>query len=370
MPRRGDSDHARGWLAGRRLTVALCVLCLGACATAPLVVATGSTKPTDVLGRVETRTDTAPAPSAALVADSAALDAGAAPATTAAAPTAAPASTAPPPATRPPLAAGQQDLALAINGVNRTFLAVVPAPAPAPRPLTIVLHGIGGRGSSMRSMGFEPLGAASGTVFVYPDGLNGAWNDGRPGMDPVASAMGDDLAFLNGIIDEMVGRAGVDPAKVTIVGFSNGSFMAARAACELSGKVVGVALVAGAGGADLSASCKPKQSLAVLFVNGTADGVVPYNGGRVADYAGRKRGMAVPVKDAMQFWSERSACTGTTETPVRAALSVTLVEAQHCAPRMAVSQYRVNGGAHEWYRVQGFDTTQVVWNFLSTKPYA
>ena len=34
-----------------------------------------------------------------------------------------------------------------------------------------------------------------------------------------------------------------------------------------------------------------------------------------------------------------------------------MVEAQACTPGSPVVHYRVTGGVHEWFRIQGFDTT-------------
>jgi len=31
---------------------------------------------------------------------------------------------------------------------------------------------------------------------------------------------------------------------------------------------------------------------------------------------------------------------------------------------------RVAGGVHEWFRIQGFDTTKVVWDFLAANSLA
>ena len=88
--------------------------------------------------------------------------------------------------------------------------------------------------------------------------------------------------------------------------------------------------------------------------------------GQVADNQGRKRGMALSVTDFVSFWSSTSQCKGMRETPIKAALSITKVEAQACTPGSSLVHYRVNGGVHDWFRVQGFDTTSAVWEFLST----
>ena len=235
----------------------------------------------------------------------------------------------------------------------------------------IVLHGVNGRGANMRTMGFEPSATTNGTVVVYPDALGGSWNDGRVGMEPMQPGMvTDDVAFLRSLIDEMVSRANVDETRVAVAGFSNGAMMASRVACEMPDRVHGIALVGGTGGQNYAQVCKPLRSVPIVEVHGTNDPIVPYAGGKVADNQGHKRGSVLSVPEFMSFWSSTCHCAGTRETSIKAALAVTMIEAQSCTLGSPVVQYRVNGGSHEWFRIQGFDTTKVIWDFLAANTFA
>ena len=270
-----------------------------------------------------------------------------------------------------PLAVGATEQQLPVGGFTRNYLAVVPPVTAKPRSLLIVLHGVNGRGANMRAMGFEPSAAPNGTVVVYPDALGGSWNDGRAGMEPMQAGMvTDDVVFLRALIDEMVTRANVDATRVAVAGFSNGAMMASRVACDMPDRVRGVALVGGTAGQNNAQVCLPSRSVPVVEVHGTSDAVVPYAGGKVADNQGRKRGSVLSVVDFVSFWSRTCHCTGTRETPIKASLAVTMIEAQACTPGSPVVHYRVTGGAHEWFRIQGFDTTKVVWDFLAANSFA
>jgi len=270
-----------------------------------------------------------------------------------------------------PLAVGVTEQQMPVGGFSRNYVVVVPPATAKPRSMLIVLHGVNGRGANMRAMGFEPSAAANGTVVVYPDALGGSWNDGRVGMEPMQPGMvTDDIAFLRALIDEMVSRANVDATRVAIAGFSNGAMMASRVACDMSDRVRGVALVGGTAGTNYAQVCLPTRSVPIVEVHGTSDPIVPYVGGKVADNQGRKRGSVLSVVDFVSFWSGTCHCSGTRETPIKAALAVTMVEAQGCTPGSPVVHYRVAGGAHEWFRVQGFDTTKVVWDFLAANSLA
>jgi polyhydroxybutyrate depolymerase len=223
----------------------------------------------------------------------------------------------------------------------------------------------------MRGLGFEPAAALNSTVVVYPDAIGGSWNDGRIGMEPMQTGMvTDDVAFLRALIDEMVTRANVDATRVAVAGFSNGAMMAGRAACDLADRLRGAAMVGGTAGQNYAQVCVQKRSMPIVEVHGTNDTVVPYLGGNVADNQGRKRGSVISVRDFVSFWSGACHCTGTRETTIKAALAVTMVESQACTPGSPVVHYRVNGGAHEWFRIQGFDTTKVVWDFVAANAFA
>ena len=270
-----------------------------------------------------------------------------------------------------PLTVGVNEQQMPVGGFSRNYLAVVPPATAKARSLLIVLHGVNGRGANMRTMGFEPSATTNGTVVVYPDALGGSWNDGRVGMEPMQPGMvTDDVAFLRSLIDEMVSRANVDATRVAIAGFSNGAMMASRVACEMPDRVHGIALVGGTGGQNYAQVCKPLRSVPIVEVHGTNDPIVPYAGGKVADNQGHKRGSVLSVPEFMSFWSSTCHCAGTRETSIKAALAVTMIEAQSCTLGSPVVQYRVNGGSHEWFRIQGFDTTKVIWDFLAANTFA
>ena len=246
-------------------------------------------------------------------------------------------------------------------------------PQTKPTSILVVLHGVNARGSSMRSMGFEPPALANGTLVLYPDATGGSWNDGRPGLEPSSQeAIANDVAFLRVLIGHVAARAGVDEKRAGMVGFSNGAMMASRFACDTGDSVRGIALVGGSGGQNITSDgCPNPRATAVVAVQGTNDPVVPYGGGQVADNGGRKRGRVVSAAEFFAFWSGNCHCTGgPQETTIRGALTVTKVEAQNCESGRSVVHYKVNGGSHEWFRFKGFDSTTVIWDFLAANALA
>jgi polyhydroxybutyrate depolymerase len=253
------------------------------------------------------------------------------------------------------LPAGVHEHHVDIDGVGRRWTTVVPADGPA-AGVVVVLHGVGGRGTDMRSAGFEPLAAAKGVVLAYPDAHGGAWNDGRPGADPVVPGpLVDDGRFLRVLVDETVARTGADPRRVAVVGFSSGAVMASRLACDVADRVAAMALVAGTAGQGFDRSCRPGRPMAVMLAAGVSDPVVPYAGGRIANWGTKRRGYVAGVEEVFSFWRSQNGCAST---------QVAGAEARGTDCRSPVVRYRVTGSTHEWYRAPRFDTTNVVWDFV------
>lgn len=258
------------------------------------------------------------------------------------------------------LAAGVHEQQVDVDGVGRRWTIVVP-PGPPPSAVVVVLHGVGGRGADMRSAGFEPLAAGKGVVLAYPDALGGAWNDGRPGADPIGpGAPVDDGRFLRLLIDETVARTGADAGRVAVVGFSNGAVMASRLACDLADRVSALALIAGTAGQGFDRSCRPSRPVAVMMAAGASDPIVPYAGGRIANWGTKRRGYLAGVEELFTFWRAHNGCSSVQTAGVEA-------RGTDCRTGSPVVRYRVSGAAHEWYRAPRFDTTNMVWDFVQRR---
>lgn len=275
-----------------------------------------------------------------------------------------PTTTAAGPTIRP---AGERIVTKVVGGVDRQWTLVVPPNTTESQrlPLLIVLHGVGGKGSGMRRLGFDKLAAPAGYIMAYPDAFGGSWNDGRPGMEPLIGSPVDDVAFLRELISRSVAEAGADPTRVAIAGFSNGALMASRAACDMTDQLASVVLVSGSGPRDMTQRCKPSRALPVMMVFGTADIVVPYEGGQVAAYGGKARGQVASVREVLDTWRGVNGCTNSESVPVASTSPViTAVRGTGC--RADVVHFKVAGGGHDWVTNTSFDTTTEAWRFVST----
>ncbi len=264
-----------------------------------------------------------------------------------------------------PRPAGERTVTAVVGGIERQWTVVVPPNTTDDMrlPMLIVLHGVGGKGTGMRSLGFERFASSSGMVVAYPDANGGSWNDGRPGMDPLVATPADDLAFLREVVRRSVADFGVDPTRVAVAGYSNGALMAARAACDMADSLSAAVLVSGAGPRDVAQRCRPSRPVPVMLVFGTADSVVPYDGGQVAPYAGKARGLVAPVREVLDLWRSANGCASSEQQDLPGAPRL-VVRSSGTGCRAAVVHYRVQGGGHEWVSQPNFDTTSEAWRFV------
>ncbi len=190
--------------------------------------------------------------------------------------------------------------------MEREYLVYVPHDsAGAKRPLLLALHGRLETGEvMMKGSGFNEIAGGRGWVVAYPYGYRRSWADGRDAV-PADKKGVDDVRFLSSLIDSLILRHNVDPERVFVCGYSNGAIMANRLSVEITEKLAGMASVEGdATWADLS-RFPLKKHLPVLFINGTADPIVKYEGGK----GGLLGNYSFPaVEQVLDVWKRFNGC--------------------------------------------------------------
>jgi polyhydroxybutyrate depolymerase len=189
------------------------------------------------------------------------------------------------PPEQPALSSAIQHGAVRVGELERSYLFYAPANLAANPALLFVLHGARGTGRRMRVLTayeFETLADRENFVVVYPDGFERYWNDCRKqGSFSAKTRNVDDVGFIHTLIDRFRGDFGIDAAHVFVMGFSNGGQMAFRLTLELPHEVTAIAAVASNLPTPENWACREAQwPVAVMIVNGTADPVNPYAGGR------------------------------------------------------------------------------------------
>ncbi len=269
---------------------------------------------------------------------------------------------------------------LTFDGLERTYLIHVPASydPQTPVPLLLMLHGRGGDGERISALtSFSNLANEKNFIVLYPDGLDNQWNYVKdvPGYSSMTQ---DDTGFLLALLDEISAQYSVDNNRIYSAGFSNGGFMTQRLACDASERFAAFASVSAAGFGGMLKLCQTPSPLSFLFIHGTADVVIPWQGlVRGNSY------MLAPVTDTLAFWSKYAGCEGEiSDTALNkknpdAATSVTLFSVG-CNEGDEILLYAVQDGGHNWPGVEGFiaeefagevntdiGASEVIWEFFS-----
>ena len=191
-------------------------------------------------------------------------------------------------------------------------------------------------------------------VVVYSDGIRNKWNDGRQLQQAGAMRENvDDVGFIAALIDDLTQTFPVDPTHVYAAGISNGGMMSERLACDLADQIAAIVVIAALLSENLSVICKPSRSISVVLITGTADPLVPYQGGEIRLF-NIKRGKGLPSDATTQFWVNRNQCSNApsvSSDPIRDSQDVTRVGKQVYAPcreRSAVIRYIIASGGHTW----------------------
>jgi polyhydroxybutyrate depolymerase len=137
-----------------------------------------------------------------------------------------------------------------------------------------------------------------GFMVVYPQGVYKHWQDGRneKGYQYV-----DDVAFFNALIDQLSKDYSVDQQRIYAIGISNGGFMVQRLACQLSNRIAAVCSIAASRLENMPYS--PATPIPIMFVLGTADNFVPWNGGPIKS-APDAPGEVYSANETIHYWTD------------------------------------------------------------------
>jgi polyhydroxybutyrate depolymerase len=222
--------------------------------------------------------------------------------------------------------------------------------------LLIYLHGLGGSGAeALADPGIRGLAARGRMFLVAPDGTldhegRRFWNAGGACCNFDGKAV-DDLGRLEALIDHWRQRPEIDPARVFVLGFSNGGFMAHRLACWMDDRLAAIVSVGGAG-RDREEACAAVSSIAVVEAHGDADPVVRYQGGRV--FGNRDFDPHPSAPETIRDWAERLGCPPNAKPRVtrldldpRLPGAETTVEGYSDCPHGSAELWTVHGGGHQ-----------------------
>ena len=137
-----------------------------------------------------------------------------------------------------------------------------------------------------------------------------------------------------------------------------------------------MAQVAGTASVSVAGRCAPSRPVPILVVHGTADPLVPYEGGTVASGFGG-RGLVVGVDSWVTAWvGYQAASSGPSTTAIGSDTTVRTWRGP--TPQSEIVSYVVAGAGHTWpggaqylpkfvigSTTRSFDASEVIWAFLS-----
>jgi polyhydroxybutyrate depolymerase len=271
---------------------------------------------------------------------------------------------------------GVDSQTLVSSGAKREYLLYVPKSysPEKPTPLVLTLHtSMSWPTSAMHISQWNTVAEQQGFIVAYPAGTGGgakSWE--MAGSDSPARM--PDVIFISDLIDHLQVHYNIDKTRIYANGMSNGGGMAFVLSCTLSQRLAAIGLVSA--GIDLDWSqCNRTRPIPLIAFHGTADLIVPYNGGP-AKFGGSSRSIPQFVAD----WAGRNQCK--TEPILSAtAKDVERREYRNCANGSNVDFYTIAGEGHQWpggkpiiaqwlvgpYS-RSVDATRLMWEFFRIHP--
>ena len=247
------------------------------------------------------------------------------------------------------------------DGITREYILYVPQSYNGSNkvPLLFNFHGYGGKIKDyINEADMRTVAEANNFILVYPQGslLNGFshWNACPPGGDNKSDI--DDVGFIETLIYGLLSDYNIDMERIYVAGYSNGGMMAYGLAHYKSNLIAAVASVSGS---MLDCTGPTNHPMPIIHLHGTADEVLPYNGGNEFSSA----------QSTLDYWINfnNTTTTPTVNTDNSGGMTIEHYIYDQGYSSVSVEHYKYIGGNHVWFNTtyQGKNTAELVWEFVS-----
>jgi polyhydroxybutyrate depolymerase len=240
--------------------------------------------------------------------------------------------------------------------------------------LIFILHGSGGTGLRMmqEAAKLELWAENRNYILVYPNGYKKFWNECRKASTAEANKIDiNEQAFFIKMMEYFTTNYGTSPEKNFVIGFSGGGHMAFKLAQTIPEKIFGICtIVANLPDTSNNDCIIIKKPISVMLVNGTADSVSPYNGGKM-NTAGVSLGTVQSVQKTFEYWGKaNNTYTKNPIRPMREYFDTT----SHTSTRTKIYEkplkpstvsITIHNGKHEFPKF--FDVFDAAWNFFKSE---
>ena len=267
-----------------------------------------------------------------------------------------------------PHPSGQVAQTFTFEGKPRTYRLYVPPAYTGTKnvPLVFNFHGFGSNAVQQMLYGnFKPEADKSDFLIVAPDGQESP--GGRHFNLSQEKGLQNDIDMVGALLKHIEATLCVDSSRVYATGMSDGGAMTSVLACTDNDKFAAFAPVA----VIIYCASSTTKPVALEAFDGTADPIVPYNGGAVHCCGGTVLG-SKPV--AMANWGSHDRCNKTF-TDTRLGSQVIRRTWSGCAGSSAVVFYIIVGGGHTWpgaiplpklgLTTKQVDASKEIWKFFS-----
>ena len=199
------------------------------------------------------------------------------------------------------------------DGRERSWLVYAPATLQRPAPVVFLLPGSGQDAEALRlftGYQFDRLADRDGALLVYAEAwaeggaVGPEWNECRKNTPlPAHTENVDDVGFVLWLLERIAGEYPIDRSRVYAAGVSDGGQMSYRLATEQPEIFDAVASVVAQQAAPTNSNCMdPRGPISVLVMNGTADPIIPYEGGTASFYGFGSAGEVQSMEGTLTWW--------------------------------------------------------------------
>jgi len=259
----------------------------------------------------------------------------------------------------PTIEPADSERTLTVNGLERSYRLHIPPGIDSLQPVPVVFafHDVESGAINMQLLTeFDEIADSASFLVVYPEGIGFSWNAGGGCCLYAATTNVDDVAFVRQTLSDLGTIASIDTKRIYAAGFSHGSALVYRLACEMSDTFAAIAPVSGF----LAYSpCEPQEPVSVIHVHGLNDTHIPYTGG--GHHA------ILPIEQVIATWVDLDGCNTPPQVEKLQDI-ITHTIYTSCEVGTTVELYAFETGGRNWPPENVWPASQIIWDFFAAHP--